>query len=105
VLEKGRFELVHLRDIRFGFRGNVAWLLIPPLLARINTEENLLRTEFGDEINAYCSHTSRLMPGIQQSNRPRKISQPSHHLVIRVLHSMYYARSVFLAEEKAARGT
>jgi hypothetical protein len=41
VLEKGRFELVHLRGIRFGFPGNVAWLLIPPLLARINTEGKL----------------------------------------------------------------
>jgi protein-S-isoprenylcysteine O-methyltransferase Ste14 len=39
-------------------------LLIPPLLARINAEENLLRTEFGDEYKAYCSHTSRLIPGI-----------------------------------------
>jgi protein-S-isoprenylcysteine O-methyltransferase Ste14 len=55
---------VHLGGIRFGFLGNVAWLLIPPLLARINTEENLLRTEFGDEYKAYCSHTSRLIPGI-----------------------------------------
>jgi protein-S-isoprenylcysteine O-methyltransferase Ste14 len=39
-------------------------LLIPPLLARINGEENLLRTHFGDEYTVYCSHTWRLMPGI-----------------------------------------
>jgi len=39
-------------------------LLIPPLLARIHAEENLLRAEFGDEYKAYCSHTSRLIPGI-----------------------------------------
>jgi protein-S-isoprenylcysteine O-methyltransferase Ste14 len=39
-------------------------LLIPPLLARINAEEGLLRTEFGDDYKAYCSHTSRLIPGI-----------------------------------------
>ena len=63
-LEKGRFELVHLRGIRFGFRGNVAWLLIPPLRARINTEENLLRAQFGEDYKTYCSHTSRLIPGI-----------------------------------------
>jgi protein-S-isoprenylcysteine O-methyltransferase Ste14 len=39
-------------------------LLIPPLLARIDAEENLLRTEFGDEYKDYCAHTSRLIPGI-----------------------------------------
>ena len=39
-------------------------LLIPPLLARINAEENLLRSEFGDEYDAYRSQTWRLIPGI-----------------------------------------
>src|SRR5215475_10107654 len=39
-------------------------LLIPPLLARINAEENLLHSEFGDEYNAYRSRTWRLIPGI-----------------------------------------
>jgi protein-S-isoprenylcysteine O-methyltransferase Ste14 len=39
-------------------------LLIPPLLARIRAEENLLRAQFGDEHNAYCSHTWRLIPGM-----------------------------------------
>ena len=39
-------------------------LLIPPLLARIKAEENLLRAEFGDEYKAYCSQLSRLIPGI-----------------------------------------
>jgi protein-S-isoprenylcysteine O-methyltransferase Ste14 len=39
-------------------------LLIPPLLARIGAEENLLRGQFRDEYNAYCSHTWRLIPGI-----------------------------------------
>jgi protein-S-isoprenylcysteine O-methyltransferase Ste14 len=39
-------------------------LLIPPLLARINAEENLLRGQFRDEYNVYCSHTWRLIPGI-----------------------------------------
>jgi len=39
-------------------------LLIPLLLARISSEEKLLRAQFGDEYNAYCSHTSRLIPGI-----------------------------------------
>jgi protein-S-isoprenylcysteine O-methyltransferase Ste14 len=39
-------------------------LLIPPLLARIEAEENLLHTEFGDEYESYCSHTWRLIPGI-----------------------------------------
>jgi protein-S-isoprenylcysteine O-methyltransferase Ste14 len=39
-------------------------LLIPPLLARIDAEENLLHSQFGDEYNAYRSHTWRLIPGI-----------------------------------------
>ena len=39
-------------------------LLIPPLLARIDAEENLLRVQFGDEYTAYCFHTWRLIPGI-----------------------------------------
>jgi hypothetical protein len=64
VLEKVRLELVHLGGIRFGLRGNVAWFLIPPLLARINAEENLLRAQFGEDYKAYCSHRSRLIPGI-----------------------------------------
>jgi protein-S-isoprenylcysteine O-methyltransferase Ste14 len=39
-------------------------LLIPPLLSRISAEENLLRAQFGDVYKAYCSRTSRLIPGI-----------------------------------------
>lgn len=39
-------------------------LIIPPLIARIRAEERLLRTQFGAEYDAYCSRTSRLIPGI-----------------------------------------
>ena len=39
-------------------------LLIPPLIARISAEESLLRAHFGDEYDAYCSNTWRLIPGI-----------------------------------------
>ena len=39
-------------------------LLIPPLLARIHAEETLLRSQFGGEYDAYCSRTSRLIPGL-----------------------------------------
>ena len=39
-------------------------LLLPPLLARINAEERLLPSHFGDEYDAYCRRTSRLLPGI-----------------------------------------
>jgi protein-S-isoprenylcysteine O-methyltransferase Ste14 len=40
-------------------------LLIPLLLAaRIRAEEALLRTQFGSEYGAYCSRTSRLIPGL-----------------------------------------
>ena len=38
--------------------------LIPPLLARIRAEERLLRAHFGDAYDAYCSRTSRLLPGL-----------------------------------------
>jgi protein-S-isoprenylcysteine O-methyltransferase Ste14 len=39
-------------------------LLIPPLIARIRAEERLLRAQFGDEYEAYCARTSRLIPGL-----------------------------------------
>ena len=42
----------------------LAALLIPPLVARIRAEEGLLRTQFGDEYEAYLSRTSRLIPGV-----------------------------------------
>jgi protein-S-isoprenylcysteine O-methyltransferase Ste14 len=39
-------------------------LMIPPLIARIHSEERLLRTEFGADYDAYCARTSRLIPGL-----------------------------------------
>jgi protein-S-isoprenylcysteine O-methyltransferase Ste14 len=39
-------------------------LLIPPLLARIDAEENLLHSQFGDGYKTYRSRTWRLIPGI-----------------------------------------
>jgi protein-S-isoprenylcysteine O-methyltransferase Ste14 len=39
-------------------------LLIPPLITRIDAEENLLRTEFGDAYDVYCSNTWCLFPGL-----------------------------------------
>jgi protein-S-isoprenylcysteine O-methyltransferase Ste14 len=35
-----------------------------PLVARINAEERLLRSQFGEEYDAYRARTSRLIPGI-----------------------------------------
>ncbi|WP_330114243.1 isoprenylcysteine carboxylmethyltransferase family protein [Pseudomonas sp. JS3066] len=50
------------------FRSGVGLMLValtlPPLLARIHAEEALLRTEFGEEYEAYCARTSRLIPGV-----------------------------------------
>lgn len=50
------------------FRSGVGLVLValtlPPLLARIQAEEALLRTEFGEEYEAYCARTSRLIPGL-----------------------------------------
>jgi protein-S-isoprenylcysteine O-methyltransferase Ste14 len=40
----------------------LAALTIPPLLARIRAEETLLKSQFGDEYDAYRTRTSRLIP-------------------------------------------
>jgi protein-S-isoprenylcysteine O-methyltransferase Ste14 len=42
----------------------LAALLVPLLLARIRSEEALLRAQFGTEYDAYCARTSRLIPGV-----------------------------------------
>ena len=39
-------------------------LMIPPLIARMNAEERLLRSQFGDEYDAYYKRTSRLIPHV-----------------------------------------
>jgi protein-S-isoprenylcysteine O-methyltransferase Ste14 len=39
-------------------------LMILPLLARIASEEKLLRSQFGDEYDAYCARTWRLIPWV-----------------------------------------
>jgi len=52
----------------FAFRSGVGVLLtvltIPPLIARINSEEALLHAQFGAEYDAYRARTSRLIPGV-----------------------------------------
>ena len=35
-----------------------------PLIARMDAEERLLRSQFGEEYVAYCAKTSRLLPGL-----------------------------------------
>ena len=39
-------------------------VLVAPLIARIHAEEAMLRSQFGAEYDAYCAHTSRLIPGL-----------------------------------------
>ncbi len=39
-------------------------LLLPPLIARMHSEERLLRQQFADEYDAYCARTWRLIPGL-----------------------------------------
>jgi len=39
-------------------------LMIPPLIARMRSEEALLHTQFGAEYDAYRSRTARLIPGV-----------------------------------------
>src|SRR5215470_7431201 len=42
----------------------LAALVLPLILARIRSEEALLRAHFGAEYDAYCARTSRLIPGV-----------------------------------------
>lgn len=60
--------LVSMLGWALAFRSGVGVLLtaliVPPLLARIHAEERLLRTQFGAEYVAYCTRTSRLIPGV-----------------------------------------
>ncbi|VWD10176.1 isoprenylcysteine carboxyl methyltransferase [Burkholderia lata] len=50
------------------FRSGVGLLLVVltmvPLVARIRSEEALLRAQFGAEYDAYCAQTWRLLPGV-----------------------------------------
>ncbi|QXH60022.1 methyltransferase family protein [Pseudomonas azerbaijanorientalis] len=50
------------------FRSSVGLLLaaltLIPLIARIQSEEALLRAQFGSEYEAYCARTWRLVPGL-----------------------------------------
>jgi len=42
----------------------LAAALIPPLVARMNAEERLLLSQFGDQYAAFRARTSRLIPGV-----------------------------------------
>lgn len=42
----------------------LAAMLVPPLVARMNSEEALLKSEFGAEYEQYRSRTFRLIPGL-----------------------------------------
>jgi protein-S-isoprenylcysteine O-methyltransferase Ste14 len=50
------------------FRSGVGLLLaaltLIPLIARIHSEEALLRAQFGSEYEAYCARSWRLIPGV-----------------------------------------
>jgi protein-S-isoprenylcysteine O-methyltransferase Ste14 len=56
------------RAIAPAFRSSVGVLLmaliIPPLIARMRAEEALLRMQFGNAYDAYCTRTSRLIAGL-----------------------------------------
>jgi protein-S-isoprenylcysteine O-methyltransferase Ste14 len=39
-------------------------MMIPPLIARIRSEEALLRSQFGEAYVSYCARTWRLFPGL-----------------------------------------
>ena len=42
----------------------LTFLMLVPLLGRIRAEEAFLRSHFGEEYDAYCRRTSRLIPGV-----------------------------------------
>jgi len=60
--------LVNSLGWALAFRSGVGVLLaammIPPILARIDAEERLLRSQFGSEYEAFCARTSRLIPRV-----------------------------------------
>jgi protein-S-isoprenylcysteine O-methyltransferase Ste14 len=60
--------LVNALGWALAFRSSVGVLLtalmIPPLLARMRSEEALLRSHFGDAYASYMARTSRLIPGV-----------------------------------------
>ena len=60
--------LINLLGWDLAFRSLVGVVLtalfLPPLVARIHSEERLLRSQFGSEYDAYRSRTWRLMPGL-----------------------------------------
>jgi protein-S-isoprenylcysteine O-methyltransferase Ste14 len=68
--------LVNSLGWALAFRSGVGVLLtaliIPPLFARIRAEEALLRSQFGDEYDAYCTRTPRLIPSFTRwRQRPK----------------------------------
>jgi protein-S-isoprenylcysteine O-methyltransferase Ste14 len=60
--------LVNSLGWALAFRSGVGVLLtvltIVPLVARMNAEEALLRSQFGGEYESYCARTSRIIPGV-----------------------------------------
>ena len=60
--------LINMLGWALVFRSGVGVLItaltVPILMARIHSEENLLREHFGTEYQAYCAQTSRLVPWI-----------------------------------------
>jgi protein-S-isoprenylcysteine O-methyltransferase Ste14 len=60
--------IVNMIGWGLAFRGwsgvAIAFLLLIPLVARIRSEERLLREHFGAEYDVYFTHTWRLLPGI-----------------------------------------
>jgi protein-S-isoprenylcysteine O-methyltransferase Ste14 len=38
--------------------------MLIPLVGRMRAEEVLLRSQFGEQYDAYCKRTSRLIPGV-----------------------------------------
>ena len=60
--------LVLMFGMALTFRSGIGLLIgvsaLHPLIPRMNSEEALLKSEFGDEYETYLSHTWRLVPWV-----------------------------------------
>ncbi len=60
--------ILSILGFALAFRSLVGVLLgaciVPPLIARIHAEEAMLRSQFGEEFDAYRARTWRLIPGL-----------------------------------------
>jgi len=55
-------------------------MMIPVLIARMNSEERLLQSQLGQQYDDHRSRTSRLIPGIYEPGSPPQLLLPGREL-------------------------